>query len=103
MAGIVRPQGSKYHNVATFRLSAEFIEYIAAVPLEPGRGTLAGRVLLERKVVQIPYVLADPEYILIEGQRRAGFRTLYSVCHFPMRRSLPLVGLVYWKIQFFVT
>jgi GAF domain-containing protein len=79
MAGIVRPQGSKYHNVASFRLSAEFIEYIAAVPLEPGRGTLAGRVLLERKVVQIPYVLADPEYILIEGQRRAGFRTLLGV------------------------
>jgi GAF domain-containing protein len=30
MAGIVRPQGSKYHNVASFRLSAEFIEYIAS-------------------------------------------------------------------------
>src|SRR5262249_34371052 len=53
MAGIRSPRGSKYHHVASFGFSAGFNEYMATVPIEPGRGTLAGRVLLERKVVQI--------------------------------------------------
>src|SRR5262245_38953902 len=80
MAGIFRPEGRRYHHVASFGFSAKVNESMATVPLEPRRGTLAGRVLLERKAVQISDVLADPEYTLIESQRRAGFEP-YSACH----------------------
>ncbi|HZO29670.1 MAG TPA: GAF domain-containing protein, partial [Chloroflexota bacterium] len=55
------------------------------------RGSIAGRVFLERSVVQIPDVLADPEYRLIEYQRLAGYRTVLAA---PMLRNDNLLGIV---------
>jgi class 3 adenylate cyclase/GAF domain-containing protein len=43
------------------------------------RGSMAGRVTLERRAIQIPDVLADPEYTQLEMQKVAGFRTLLGV------------------------
>ena len=54
----------------------------------PGRGTAVGRAMLERKSVQIPDVLADPEYTFHEGARLGGFRTILVV---PLlREGLPI-------------
>jgi GAF domain-containing protein len=46
---------------------------------KPGRETLIGRTALERAVVHIPDVLADPEYRANDLQRLAGFRTMLGV------------------------
>jgi two-component system NtrC family sensor kinase len=45
------------------------------VPVEPERGSAIGRALLERKVIHIPDVQADPEYTWAEAQRFGSFRT----------------------------
>src|SRR5262249_32617875 len=45
----------------------------------PGRGGVVGRVLLERKSVQIPDVLADPEYVFPDFARIGGYRTIFGV------------------------
>ena len=45
----------------------------------PGRSGVVGRVLLEGKSVQIPDVLADPEYTLREIARLGDFRTILGV------------------------
>ena len=55
------------------------------------RGTLTGRVLLERRVIQIVDVLDDPEYTLTEMQRAGKFRTLLAV---PMLRDGEPVGVI---------
>src|SRR5207237_8596530 len=48
-----------------FADAAHFQELVARSPgLTPGRSSLTGRVLLEGKSVQIPDVLADPDYDL---------------------------------------
>src|SRR4029450_14007216 len=56
-----------------------------------GRGSLVGRVLQEGKPVQIPDVLADPEYTLDEVQRRGGFRTMLGV---PLLRGADQIGII---------
>src|SRR5262249_1484668 len=56
----------------------------------PDRGTMAGRVLLEGKPVQIDDVLADPEYNF-EGQKAARFRTLLGV---PLLREGMPIGVI---------
>jgi class 3 adenylate cyclase len=56
----------------------------------PERGTLMGRVLGERRPVQIPDVLADPEYSAREMQTKGGYRSIVGV---PMMRDGEVVGL----------
>ncbi|HKW79276.1 MAG TPA: GAF domain-containing protein [Candidatus Limnocylindria bacterium] len=47
-----------------YRAGEAYLEYVSRLrPAEPGRGSLAGRVLLERKTVQIPNSEADAEYM----------------------------------------
>ena len=57
----------------------------------PGREGVAGRVLLERKPVQIADVLADPEYGLPEVQRLGGFRTHLGL---PLLREDSVIGVL---------
>ena len=55
------------------------------------RGSLVGRVTLERRPVQIPDVLADPEYTQLEMQQTHGFRTLLGV---PLMREGEPAGVL---------
>jgi signal transduction histidine kinase len=48
-------------------------------------------VLLERKIVQVPDVLADPEYTYSAGQKIGGYRTLLAV---PLLREGTLIGVM---------
>jgi hypothetical protein len=52
-AAIARQKGTNHQLIATHGYSPEFKEYIETVPLVPGRGSLTGRVLLDRKPVQV--------------------------------------------------
>jgi two-component system NtrC family sensor kinase len=91
MAVISRQQGGRHYNAAQFGLSPAFREYMKPFPYEPGRGTVIGRVLLARSSVQIPDVLADSEYTLVEAQRLSGFRTVLGV---PLLREGAPLGVI---------
>src|SRR5262249_3693675 len=78
-AAIARQKGANYHLVATHGFPSGFNEYIETLPMEPGRGSATGRVLLEGKPVHIVDVLADPEHTMVEARKRAGFRTILAV------------------------
>src|SRR5262249_55066813 len=53
MASIVRLKDSVYRHAASYGLPPDLHEYMTGVRLEPGHGTVAGRVALERKAIQI--------------------------------------------------
>src|SRR5262245_8601453 len=76
---ILRPTGAGYQQAASYGLSPEFDEYMKGIVVAPGRGSVSGRALLEGKPVQIPDVLADPEYELSELQKVATFRSMLGV------------------------
>ena len=86
---ILRSAGdASYYVAATFRHTHEFIESQKGQLFAPGRNSVVSRVLLESKSVQIPDVIADPEYALRETARLGGFRTILGV---PLlRESIPI-------------
>ena len=78
-------------------LTEENRAYLKRHPLAQDRGTLAGRVGLERRPQQIADVLADPEYGRPDIQRHGGFRTTMGV---PMLLDGEVVGvLVVWRTK----
>src|SRR5215216_1134835 len=76
--------------------SAEYQEFLYRHPIEMGHGSLVGRVGLERRVVQIPDVLADPDY-QHPGRELGGFRTILGV---PMLAADRVAGvLTLWRVD----
>jgi len=92
MASIARQKGTNYLLVARHGFPSGYSEYVETLPMAPGRGSITGRVLLEGKSVQIIDVVADPEYTLIEAQKRGGFRTLLGV---PLLREAIPIGVLH--------
>jgi len=90
-ATITRQKDGVLFFAEAYGYSPEFIEYVRTLPVERGRGTATGRALLERRVVHIADVLADPDYTWAEAQRLGGYRTVLGV---PMLREGIPVGVL---------
>jgi len=67
-----RPKGGTFNFEATYGVSHEFAEFVASHPAGIDRGTVSGRVLLERKIVHVRDILADPEYTYHAAQKIGG-------------------------------
>jgi len=76
---------------ATYGFSLEYQELLKRHAPLAGRGTMTGRVALERAPVQIPDVLADPEFTWFEAQKLGNYRTLLGV---PLLREGILIGVL---------
>jgi signal transduction histidine kinase len=90
-AMIRRQEGGVLVGGVSYGYSPEFSEHARSLPIEPGRGTAAGRALLEGKTVHIQDVRADPEYTWTQAQRFGGFRTVLAV---PMLRESNPIGVL---------
>jgi GAF domain-containing protein len=97
MAAIVRPQGSRIQFAANYRLPQEFVELATTTAIAGGRGTLAGRVLLERHAVHIPDVFADQEYTFWKGAKNNEIRSGLGVPL--MREGTPIGVIILWRKQ----
>ena len=77
--------------------SQAYRDYLAGVPIARGPGTLVGRVGLERRTVQIPDVLADPDYEMHRARELGQFRTIVGV---PMLAGEKVIGVItLWREQ----
>jgi len=88
---ITRQKDGVLFFAEAYGYSSEFIEYVRALPVDRGPGTATGRALLERRVIHIADVLADPDYTWAEAQRLGGYRTVLGV---PMLREGIPVGVL---------
>src|SRR5262249_1380039 len=88
---IGRPKGATYYFEATYGYTPEYAEFVASHPAEIDRGTVSGRVLLEGKIIQVPDLLADPEYTYRAGQKIRSYRTLLGV---PLLREGTPIGVI---------
>ena len=67
------------------------MDYVKTRPILADRGSVAGRALLERGVVHIADVLADPEFTFGEAQKRGNYRTVLAI---PLLREGTPVGVI---------
>jgi GAF domain-containing protein/CheY-like chemotaxis protein len=88
---ITREKNGAFYRAVGFGFSREFQDYVRDVPIKAERGSAFGRAVLERQVVHIPDVLADPEYTYLEGQRLGAYRTVLAV---PMLREGIPIGVL---------
>jgi GAF domain-containing protein len=91
MATIARQDEIGFYNVTNHNFPADWVEYSKTFRMQPGRSGVIGRVLVEGRPVQLADVLADPEYTLLEQQRRAGYRTFLGV---PLLREGQTIGVI---------
>jgi GAF domain-containing protein len=86
-----RLDSTAFHHVTNYNFPSDWVEYNKTLHVEPGRGSVIGRVLLDGKAVQVPDVLADPEYTYFDTQKKAGFRTFLGV---PLLREGTPIGVI---------
>jgi GAF domain-containing protein len=89
-ANLFRQRDDMHHLIASHGLSQEAKEIFVAHPFAPGRGSLNGRVAMERRAVHISDVLQDPEYTHHQLQKIAGYRSILGV---PLLRGDTLIGI----------
>jgi len=87
---IYKRDGAFLRLAANYNFSREFEEFTRQNPIGPGRGTMAGRVVLEGKTVHIPDVLADPDYTATKYQSRGEYRSNLGV---PLLREGETIGV----------
>ena len=85
--------GKNFSWGADYGFSPEYKSFMQeALPkLKPGRGSLSGRVALERITVHMPDILADPESTWHEASRIGKTATLLGV---PLLRGGELIGVL---------
>ena len=98
MVNIWRPKGTTYHLASSYGIaskSKEWLknkEYLESVAIEPGRGTIVGRTLLEGKTIHVHDIQADPEYDLSGLISIGDYRTTVGV---PLLREGTPIGVLF--------
>src|SRR5215813_10696304 len=90
---IHRQDGEFYPVAASYGHTPEWLEVVKRNPIRQDRTSATGRAVLERRVIHIPDILADPEYRWAENQtgEEQMHRTVLSV---PMLREGAVVGVI---------
>ena len=91
MAHIRSREGDVYRSVASFAYSPEFEALARSRAVEPSRGTIAGRVALERRVVHVTDIAADPEY---EWPAIVSIGQVHTALGVPLLRGGEPIGVI---------
>ncbi|HEY2188930.1 MAG TPA: GAF domain-containing protein, partial [Caldimonas sp.] len=92
IGGVARFDGELVHLASFHAPTPEGLAAMhAGFPRKPGRGSILARAILERDVVQIYDVLADPDYELKDATRQIGYRGNLAV---PMIRDGQVIGSI---------
>jgi two-component system, NtrC family, sensor kinase len=95
-AWLFQREGEFFRWVASYGHATDVHErirdYFRTLPVPVDRGSVTGRTALEAKVVQVPDVLADPEYTWSEAQKLGGYRAALGA---PLLRKGNVVGVIF--------
>jgi GAF domain-containing protein len=89
--GLAIRDGEVFRYVAFHGATEEFRNFLRQRTFAPGRDTGTARVLLEGKVVHIPDVAADPQYVMSETVSLGDWRTYLGV---PLLREGTVLGVI---------
>ena len=89
---IFLPSGEVYRAAALHGYSREYHKFIESNPIAINQGSVVGRAAIDKQLVHISDVLADPNYTRHDAQRMAGYRTALGV---PLLREGNVVGVIF--------
>ena len=87
---IRRREGDEYPVAATYGLTTQQRDHMAAYSTAPDRGSVFGRAVIEGRTIDVPDVVADPEYNRPQLQNFVTMRAMLGV---PMMRDGIPVGV----------
>jgi len=90
-AFVYKLDADTFHLAASNNANADWVQYVRDHPVGPGRATVVGRTLLERRTVHVKDVLADREYTDVQRQRLGNYRTILGV---PLLRDQTPIGSI---------
>jgi GAF domain-containing protein/anti-sigma regulatory factor (Ser/Thr protein kinase) len=95
---LYRRDGAVLRFAAGFGPSEELMQFNRANPIAVGeRGTLTGRVAVDKRTIRLADVLQDPEYTYHEAQRLGGFRAMLGV---PLMSGDDVLGILsFWRTE----
>jgi class 3 adenylate cyclase/putative methionine-R-sulfoxide reductase with GAF domain len=88
---IATRDGDIYRATSTFAMRPEWDRRVRDVVFKLDRSTITGRAALERRVVHVPDITADPEYGLAGSAAIGGIRTNLGV---PLLREREPIGVI---------
>ena len=91
IAGLAIRSGDAYRYVATRSLDPAWAAFVSDLSFTPGRGTITGRTLLERRIVHVADLAADPEHTVSEIVTLGKLRTFLGV---PLLREGEPIGVL---------
>jgi PAS domain S-box-containing protein len=91
VVGLAIRNGDAYRYVAHRSLNPAWEAYLSGLSFTPGRGTITGRTLLERRVMHVADLAADPEHTVPEIVTLGGLRTFLGV---PLLREGEPIGVI---------
>jgi GAF domain-containing protein len=91
IASITRHEGDKYLQIASYGQSNEILRYIKGRAIDPGRGSVVGRAMIERRPVQVRDVQTDDEFSMKDLARKSGVHTVLAV---PLMRGDKALGVM---------
>jgi class 3 adenylate cyclase len=98
MANIWRPGPEGFRLAASYAVSGKRREafknkeYLESITIQPGRGTIVGRTLVEGRVIQVSDLQRDPEYQLKGVLSLGSYRTALGV---PLLREGTPIGVLF--------
>ena len=92
MGFVFRREGEAFLPAANFRYPPEFEAYVRAQGgIRPNRASASTRALLERRIVHIEDITADPEFTFVPSITMAKTRTVLGV---PLLREEEPIGVI---------
>jgi len=91
MAAMSRPSDGVLRHVSNFGFPPGVGEYMKAAPVDPGRGSIAGRVVAAGAIVQIHDVQTDADFTMGRRAELLGTRTMLGV---PLLREGKPIGVI---------
>src|SRR5262249_33353757 len=88
---ITRKIGEAFFRSAAYGYSSEYREYMRETPVQMDRGSVAGRALVDGRIICIADIKADSEYTFSPGLHLGNFRTAVGV---PMLREGVPIGVL---------
>ena len=81
----------RYHIAATTANEPARVKTLRDNPIGPGRGSVCGRVALERRTVHVADIQADSEYTYVPGPNFPAMRAILGV---PLLRDGEAIGVI---------